>query len=82
MSERNYLSFGGPSASGEYMVNIGGYDHKKFIPMTVSLAIAEKLGEGWDVCNRGTRIEIMSKQYFYGYRDDKKVLGGRHVHNR
>jgi hypothetical protein len=73
-NEPNYLSFGGPSASGEYMVNVGGYNHQSFIPMSVSLRIAALLGDEWDVCNRGTRIEIMSKKFFYGYRDDPKIV--------
>lgn len=74
MSELNYLEFGGPSHSGEYTVFVAGHNHENFIPRSVEQRIAQNLGPEWDVSNRGTRIEIFSKKFFYGYRDDAHVL--------
>jgi hypothetical protein len=74
MPDLNYLSFGGPSSSGEYMVNVAGCDHRNFIPMGKSKRVSELLGTDWDVANRGTRLEIFSRRWFYGYRDDAVVL--------
>lgn len=74
MSNLNYIEFGGPSHSSEYCIHLAGYDHENLIPPRISQGIAELLGDAWDVANRGTRIEIFSKKFFLGYRDDAQIV--------
>jgi hypothetical protein len=69
--KKAWLSFGGPSAEGEYHLHLEDCStDKNHIPTEVSKAIQTELGNEWDVSNRGTRLEIIYKNF---ERDDEKI---------
>jgi hypothetical protein len=70
--DTSYLSYGGGGHDKEYLVNVAGHDHENYIPNSMSTKLAELL-PGFDVCNRGSRIEVVGKKP-YGFRDDDKVV--------
>jgi hypothetical protein len=69
---KHRLEFGGIGHSAEYVLNVAGYDHDHDIPDELTARLAGLLPE-WEVCNRGSRIEITSGR-FRGYRDDSIVV--------
>lgn len=71
MNELPWLVFGGGGHEREYVLNIPEYDHNNYIPRSIECALQERL-PGWDVCNRGSRIEITHKEP-YGIRIDTEV---------
>ena len=74
MSETtNFIAFGQCSHSGDYILHLAN-DNVTGIPFGFSEKLQELLPD-WDVSNRGgTRIEIYSRAFFYGYRDDTVVV--------
>jgi hypothetical protein len=62
------LKFGGPGHNGEYIVHV---DDEETPYVTRRL---QKILTGWNVCNRGSRIEIFSTVHGYGYRNDHEIV--------
>lgn len=48
---------------GEWTINIPGYDHETHIPAAVNDKLAAALGPDFEVCNRGSRLEVTSSLF-------------------
>ena len=70
-NERPIIIWGCGGHESEYVLNIPPYDINDYIPMDIQRQL-QALLPTWDVCNRGSRIELTNKQT-WGVRDDKVV---------
>lgn len=51
---------------GEWTINIPGYNHDRYIPAAINDQLADLLGPQFDVCNRGSRLEVNSALFEAG----------------
>ncbi len=68
---RATISFDTPGHEFEYVIDIEGFGVDNLIPISFSAKVQENLGKDWQVANRGTRLEIISRQF--GRRDDEAI---------
>lgn len=73
----NRLTWGSPGHTREYCLNLAGHDLENYIPQSAARALSERL-PGYDICNRGSRIEILLPEEKWTDRAEHLVAEGTH----